>query len=233
MISITKTKHQILKHHGGDGDHARQMITSSYERRHDEDFWKFWKEQVAINHQQGDSIIDLGAGIGQFINDCAIQYPESQVYGIDAADYMVGHALVLPSNAQIIQDDLHNPITNIKNNSVSMIMANMVVHELTQPIKMFKAAHKWLKKGGRFCVIDLVRQPLADYLEHKYKQTSVAADGTSVEALEDAFEHFLEHNRYHAEDLVYMLKACGFKLIGKPEKTGRFVKIVVEKTTTS
>lgn len=226
---MQKTKQQILKHHGGDGENARKMITNSYARRHDDDFWQFWEQQIAINHQKGDSIVDLGAGIGQFINDCAIRYPRSQVYGIDAADYMVQHSLNLPNNAQIIEDDLHNPTANIKNGSVSMIMANMVVHELTQPIKMFKSAHKWLKKGGRLCVIDLVRQPLEEYLEYKYKQTSVADEKTSVAELEDAFEHFLEHNRYHAEDIIYMLEQCGLKLIGKAEKTGRFVRIVVEK----
>lgn len=229
MSTLANTKHQILKHHGGDGDHAREMITSSYARRHDDDFWQFWEKKVAINHKLGDSIVDLGAGIGQFINDCAKRYPDSNVYGLDAADYMVGHAMALPSNAQIIQDDLHNPTAKIKNDSVSMIMVNMVVHELTQPIKMFKAAHKWLKTGGRFCVIDLVRQPLEEYLEYKYKETSVGADETTISDLENAFEHFLEHNRYHAEDIVYMLKQCGFKIIGKPEKTGRFVQIVAEK----
>ena len=228
MSSLNKTKEQILKHHGGDGDHARSMITSSYAKRHDESFWLFWNEKIALNHQQGDSIVDLGAGIGQFINDCATRYPDSQIYGIDAADYMVEHTLTLPKNAKIIQDDLHNPTANIENNSVSMVMASMVVHELTQPIKMFKTTHNWLKKGGRFCVIDLVRQPLKEYLEYKYKETSVGADETSIADLENAFEHFLEHNRYHAEDIVYMLQACGFKLI-EQEKTGRFIRIVVEK----
>jgi len=228
MNTIDKTKAQILKHHGGDGDHARQMITSSYARRHDEEFWMFWNEKIAINHQQGDNVVDLGAGIGQFINDCAKRYPDSNVYGLDAADYMIEHKIKLPQNAQIIQDDLHNPTANIAKETVSMVMANMVVHELTQPIKMFKSVHKWLKKGGRFCVIDLVRQPLQEYLEYKYKATNVADEKTSVADLENAFEHFLEHNRYHAEDIIYMLQVCGFKLI-EQQKTGRFVRIVVEK----
>jgi ubiquinone/menaquinone biosynthesis C-methylase UbiE len=225
---MQKTKAQILKHHGGNAEHARKMITTSYGRRHDEKFWQFWQQKVAKNHQEGDGIVDLGAGIGQFINDCANHYPSSLVYGIDAADYMVQHSLDLPNNAKLIQDDLHNPTVEIKDNSLSMVMANMVVHELTQPIKMFKATYSWLKKGGRFCVIDLVRQPLEEYLAYKYQQTSLAAEQTSVADLEDAFEHFLEHNRYHGEDIIYMLKECGFKLI-EQKKTGRFIRILVEK----
>lgn len=229
MTNLAKTQSQILKHHGGDGDHARNMITSSYAKRHNEEFWQFWDKKIAINHKQGNCIIDLGAGIGQFINDCATRYPDSEIYGIDAADYMVKHQLKLPKNASLIQDDLHNPSANIKHNSVSMVMANMLVHELTQPIKMFLAAHKWLKKSGRFCIIDLVRQPLQEYLEYKYQEINVADNKTSVADLENSFEHFLEHNRYHAEDIIYMLQACGFKLI-EQQKTGRFVRIVVEKT---
>jgi len=227
---LQETQAKILQHHGGDGDHARDMITSSYGRRHDEDFWRFWDAVVAKNHDKGDQIIDLGAGIGQFVLDCASRYPTSKVIGIEAAPYMLKHRLELPENAHLIEDDLHCPSANIVKEGASMVMANMLVHELVQPIKMFKAAYEWLKPGGRLCVIDVVRQPLGAYLAHRYKQVSPWADETSVEDLEDAFEHFLEHNRYHPDDLLYMLSLGGFKVVDvKAQKKGRFIRIVVEK----
>ncbi|WP_460187990.1 hypothetical protein [Thiomicrorhabdus hydrogeniphila] len=50
------------------------------------------------------------------------------------------------------------------------------------------------------------------------------------EEIEGVFEHFLEHNRYHADDIIFMLKSLGFKLIeNTPQRDGRFVRIVVEK----
>ena len=233
-LEIAKTQAQILKHHGGNGFHARQMITNSYENRHDADFWAFWASTVATHYQAGDGIVDLGAGIGQFVRDCATRYPQSSVFGIEAAPYMLEAPLVLPANAQIIVDDLNQPDVSadapIVANSVAMVMANMVVHELTQPIKMFKAAYHWLKPGGRMCIIDVVRQPLADYLQHRYTDTQVWGDNTSVADLEDAFEHFLEHNRYHPEDIEFMLTLGGFKVIERTQfRNDRFTRIVVEK----
>lgn len=230
MKALETTQQQILKHHGGDGQHAREMITSTYERRHDLEFWKFWNSTVAKHFEDGDGILDMGAGIGQFVKDCALRYPTAKVYGIEAAPYMLENPLELPKNAEILVDDLSDPKSDFEAGALAMIMANMVVHELVQPVKMFRAAYQWLKPGGRFCIIDLVRQPLSNYLQHRYQGTDLWAESTSVADLEDAFEHFLEHNRYHAEDLEFMLSDVGFELIEvTPQREGRFVRIVAEK----
>lgn len=230
LQSLEATQANILKHHGGDGSVARQRITEHYERRHDADFWMFWNDKVAVNHQSGDIIIDLGAGIGQFLQDCALRYADARVIGIEVAPYMLHQPLDLPSNAQIVMDDLNAPQADIPPNSVSMVMANMLVHELTQPMKMFQAVRRWLKVGGRFCVIDVVRQPLQDYLQRRYPNTEMWQDSTTRSELEDAFEHFLEHNRYHPEDIVFMLESGGFQLIScEPLRNGGQTRIVVEK----
>jgi ubiquinone/menaquinone biosynthesis C-methylase UbiE len=230
LQSLETTQASILKHHGGDGSVARQRITEHYERRHDADFWMFWNDKVAVNHQSGDIIMDLGAGIGQFVQDCALRYADAHVIGIEVAPYMLHQPLALPSKAQIVMDDLNAPQADIPPNSVSMVMANMLVHELTQPMKMFQAVRRWIKVGGRFCVIDVVRQPLQDYLQRRYPNTEMWQDSTSRSELEDAFEHFLEHNRYHPEDIVFMLESGGFKLISRePLRNGGQTRIVVEK----
>ena len=230
LQSLEATQASILKHHGGDGSVARQRITEHYERRHDADFWMFWNDKVTLNHQSGDIIMDLGAGIGQFVQDCALRYADARVIGIEVAPYMLHQPLALPSNAQIVIDDLNAPQADIPPNSVSMVMANMLVHELTQPMKMFQAVRRWIKVGGRFCVIDVVRQPLQDYLQRRYPNTEMWQDSTSRSELEDAFEHFLEHNRYHPEDIVFMLESGGFKLISRePLRNGGQTRIVVEK----
>jgi len=227
---MEKTQAQILRHHGGDGDHARKMITESYDRRHDIEFWEFWNAQMATCIAKDDTLLDLGAGTGQFVGDLTLRYPHNLVLGIEAADYMLAAQEQLPENGRIIKDDLNEPKANIAQEQVAVVMANMLIHELPQPINLFKAVYRWLKPGGRFCIIDLVRQPLADYLEHKYPEADPFNKEVKREEIEDVFEHFLEHNRYHADDILYMLTAVGFTVIeSTPLKGGRFVRIVVEK----
>ena len=229
-VEMEKTQAQILRHHGGDANHARQMMTQTYERRHDIDFWEFWNAQMGVVIAKGDSLVDLGAGIGQFIEDLAIRYPDNTAIGIDAAEYMLAAQVSLPDNARMLKDDLNEPVANIGEGKAATIMANMLVHELPQPVNMFKAVYQWLKPGGRFCIIDLVRQPLEDYLTHKYPNAELWNNDIARDEIEDVFEHFLEHNRYHAEDIVFMLKSVGFKLIEQtPQRDGRFVRLVVEK----
>ncbi|MDX1353779.1 MAG: class I SAM-dependent methyltransferase [Thiomicrorhabdus sp.] len=227
---MEKTQAQILRHHGGDAEHARTMITQTYAKRHDVDFWEFWNAQMGVAIAKGDVLLDLGAGIGQFVEDLAIRYPDNTVVGIDAAEYMLIAQLSLPENARMLKDDLNEPVANIGEGKAATVMANMLVHELPQPINMFKAVYKWLKPGGRFCIIDLVRQPLEEYLTHKYPNAELFNSDVSRDEIEDVFEHFLEHNRYHADDILFMLKSLGFKVIeNSPQRGGRFVRIVVEK----
>ncbi len=227
---MEKTQKQILKHHGGDGEHARQMITQTYERRHDADFWRFWDAQMGSVLRENDRLLDLGAGTGKFVRDLATRYPENSVIGVDAADYMLVAQEALPDNGRMIKADLNEPQVTIEEGRVAAAMANMLVHELPQPINLFKSVYKWLKPGGRFCIIDLVRQPLAEYLEHKFPDNKLFATEVEREEIEGVFEHFLEHNRYHAEDIIYMLKGVGFTVIeNTPQNNRRLVRIVVEK----
>lgn len=227
-MSLAKTQAQILRHHGGDAEFARNMITQSYARRHDVDFWAFWNAQIHASIQKNDTLMDLGAGVGQFVEDLAIRYPNNPVVGIEAAEYMLAAQTKLPENAHILKDDLNDPAANIADGQVAAVMANMLVHELVQPVQLFKAVHKWLKPGGRFCVIDLVRQPLSSYLDHKFPEQALWNDAVPTEELETVFEHFLEHNRYHTQDLIYLLESVGFTLIETTEYA-RFVRLVVEK----
>ncbi|BBP46572.1 hypothetical protein THMIRHAS_19450 [Thiosulfatimonas sediminis] len=225
---MEKTQQQILRHHGGDGDFARQMITQSYERRHDVDFWAFWNQQLAEPIVRGDVLMDLGAGIGQFVNDLALRYPENRVLGIEAAEYMLVAALDLPKNAHLLRGDLLAPQDWGVNGQVAAVMANMLLHELPQPVCLIKAVYQWLKPGGRWCIIDLVRQPLQSYLDHKFPANKLWQETMQNDEVATVFEHFLEHNRYHTEDLIYLLQSAGFVVLSQ-EPMGRMVRLVAEK----
>lgn len=232
-LNLKQRAEQILRHHGGDAEFARKMITQSYERRHDIAFWEFWNAQMGPVIAKGDIVMDLGAGIGQFVNDLALRYPYSKAIGVEAADYMYAAQMPLPANATMLQADLTQGVLSVPAGSVATVMANMLIHELPQPVTLFRGIFHWLKPGGRFCLIDLVRQPLQSYLQHKFPEGEIwnlhgEKAPEDIAKLEDVFEHFLEHNRYHAEDLIYMLQSIGFELI-ENTPNGRFVRLVVEK----
>jgi hypothetical protein len=51
-----------------------------------------------------------------------------------------------------------------------------------------------------------------------------------VEELDDLFTHFIEHNRFSREDLIYMLNMCGFSVLhSRIMREGRYAHIVAEK----
>lgn len=227
---MEQTQAQILRHHGGDGEKAREMITQTFDARHDDLFWAFWQQQLHPVVAPEDVLLDLGAGTGLFVKALAERYPDNLVMGVEAADYMLAALESLPENGRILKADLNEPNVHIAPNSVAVAMANMLVHELPQPVHFFKAVYQWLKPGGRFCIIDLVRQPLSEYLRHKDPDNSLFASPITRDEAELLFEHFLEHNRYHVDDLLYLLTQSGFTLVeNTPIKDGRQVRLVFEK----
>ncbi len=132
----------------------------------------------------------------------------------------------LASNINIISDDLNNPAVDIPAHSVDVALANLLIHELHQPVTLLSKLRRWLKPGGVFILCDMVRQPLADYLKYQYADIDLASHTPDYEDLTNAFQHFQEHNRYHPEDLVQLLKHCGFQIIeSELFKNGRMVRI--------
>ena len=123
---MKKTQAQILRHHGGDGDKARAMITQSYARRHDETFWKHWHTYMDVAVTKDGILLDIGAGIGQFINDLALRYPHNKVIVLEVAEYMFQQRMALPANAELLLDDITDSQAALADGSVSVAMANMV-----------------------------------------------------------------------------------------------------------
>lgn len=219
---LSHTQNYLLNHHGGDGALAAQRTQSNHARNHDAAFWQFWNNWAGNTIPADGQVADLGAGIGLFMCELASATPSLRVFGIECAPYMLEQQVTLPGNATMLIDDLNAPGTLFPDHTLDACIANMLIHELHQPVLLFKQAKQWLKPGSPLIVIDMVRQPLATYLDHVYPD-SLEADR---ETLEDAFGHFLEHNRYTADDLVYLLERTGFHINAvEPFKGGRAVRI--------
>ncbi len=222
---LENTQAYLLAHHGGDGALAARRTQESHDRNHDEGFWRFWNTHTQNCLPANGHLIDLGAGVGLFMQTMARQNPEMTVSGIDCASYMLDRTVSLPNNAAILIDDLNAPSALFDDHSIDACIANMLIHELHQPILLFKQIKRWLKPGGCFVLIDMVRQPLESYLTHKHPD----ATGLSRTELEDSFQHFLEHNRYTPDDLCFILRHCGLDIVEVESiKRGRAVRIAAK-----
>lgn len=219
---LLKTQSYLLAHHGGDGSQAAQRTQDSHNRNHDEAFWKFWYQWTGSVLPSNGHLVDLGSGVGLFVQTMSQRFPELAVTGIECAPYMLENMVSLPANARIVIDDLNDPAQLFPEHSVDACTANMLIHELHQPLLLFKQAQHWLKPGGRIILADMIRQPLESYLTHKHPCTTQL----DRHQLEDSFQHFQEHNRYTPEDLCFMLKHCGFNIDAvETFKRGRAVRI--------
>lgn len=221
---LSATQHYLEQHHGGDGDLAAQRTLENYRRHHDDNFRAFWNKQTKSMHEQ-IAMADLGCGAGQFLQEQALAHPSWLCTGIECAPYMLKKMVDLPANAQVLIDDLNEPERLCFSHSLDLAMANMLIHELHQPIGLFKAVKHWLKPEGKFILIDMVRQPLDSYMTHNYPNLYAS----EREELEEAFRQYSEHNRYTSDDLRWMLELCGFEIIGQENiRGGRAVRLIAK-----
>ena len=223
---MQKTTEYLRHHHGGDGHKAAEKTVQSFARNHDQDFRRFWHNHCDEQLSDQATIIDLGCGTGLWLNELAQQYPNARLTGFELAPYMLDRMEDLAANVSIISDDLNNPSTELPEHSVDIALANLLIHELHQPVTLFCKLRRWLKPGGVFILCDRVRQPLAEYLHHQYAAIDLANQTPEYDALVNAFQHFQEHNRYHPDDIIALLRQCGFKSAASETlKNGRAVRI--------
>jgi len=93
---------------------------------------------------------------------------------------------------------------------------------------MFREIFRILKPAARFYIYDWVRVPLQNYLQ--FMDRDPFDKTMPLEALEDLFVHFIEHNRFSRDDLVFMLKNTGFNIINSAlQNDGQHAWLLVEK----
>ena len=207
--SLKQTQDMLAKHHRN-GEVFAEMMKESFASRFNEKFWGMWQEHIEPSLPEQATIVDLGTGPGSFLKAITERHPQARAIGVECAPYMLEAVVDLPDNAQIMMADLHDPHLALEDNSVDVAVASVVVHEMSQPIKSFFEVQRILKPGGLFYILDWVRVPLEQYLESH--DVPIFERATGADALDDLFTHFIEHNRFSVDDLVFMLSHCGFEI---------------------
>lgn len=224
-----KTEQSLARHHRDAGRFV-QSITASFQRRHDELFWNAWQEWMEPVYSGQPVVLDLGAGTGQFIKALAERHPGMRAIGIEVAPYMLDAVEDLPAGCEMLAEDLHEPHLPLEDGSVDAVMCSVVLHEMDQPLRALQELSRVMRRGGRFYLADWVRAPLEVYVRQQTDEERVFGSVISTDELDEFFIHFMEHNRFSREDLVYLLNKTGFAVIhSELLKEGRYTRIIAEK----
>jgi len=227
--SLKHTQKMLAKHHR-DGEAFAQMMKDTFDGRFNDEFWSVWARFVEPTLPENPTVLDIGTGPGMLLKTLVERYPNGHAIGVECATYMINAAEDLPENAQILTADLHDPHLELEDNSVDAAVASAVLHEMNQPVRALQEVYRCLKSGGHFYVMDWVRTPLNQYLSAATDGMSVFDQTTPVEKLDDMFIHFIEHNRFTMDDLEFMLKQTGFKVIEKALlRDGSHARLIAEK----
>ena len=224
---IKQTHAMLAKHHRHGEEFARRM-QESFAGRFNDDFWQLWASRIMPDLPQRPVLLDLGTGPATFIKTVVQRFPDIQAYGVECAPYMLQAVGELPEGAHIIEADLQDPQLPLQDASVDVAITSAVIHEMHQPVRMFQELSRVLKSGARFYIFDWVRAPLQAYLDRE--GVNPFAGDMDVYALEDIFIHFIEHNRFTVDDLIYMLQKTGFKILDNGlRNNGQHVWLLAEK----
>lgn len=149
--------------------------------------------------KEGDSVLDLGSGAG---NDCFIARAEvgesGKVTGIDFSPQMVEKARQNVkkrgyTNVEFIEGDIEN--MSVPENSIDVVVSNCVLNLLPEKNKIFKEIHRVLKKGGHFCISDVV---LEGAFPKEFTDSASMYAGCIASAIQK-------------DDYLYEIKQAGFQ----------------------
>ncbi|MCS7184634.1 MAG: class I SAM-dependent methyltransferase [bacterium] len=199
----------LLKHHGGEDFKHLMLITEK--DRFSNKFWKYFHKHIGVYLNENSKIADFGAGTGSFIKEFVKRYKYKEIHAIEIMDYMLIelHKLKV-KNLYIHKIDLHNQ--NNLNQSFDAAILSFIIHELIDPINMLKLLKKVLKPKAKAVVLDWIRMPLKKYITLDYDENFVFNELEYDKRIK-LFRHFMEHNKYTPNDLIYLFKKIGFKVL--------------------
>lgn len=116
-----------------------------------------------------ERLLNIGCGTGELEKRLLPQYPQLQCVGIDISQDMLKRArekLAGFPHCEFIEGDfLH---VDLPENSFDVVFSISNLHYFANPAAIFSKAHRLLKKGGKFVLIDWNRNSLKGQIYHAY-----------------------------------------------------------------
>ena len=111
-------------------------------------------------------VVDLGCGPGNITVLLARLLPEARVIGIDGAERMLELARQRAADQALAIEFLHRDLRQIKGLKADLVVSNSLLHQLHDPLLLWRVTSQLAKRGCRVLHRDLRRPESMDELNH-------------------------------------------------------------------
>ena len=135
-------------------DPARIDRLRSPERLEYFDLTRIW---VHLQPQAGNTIVDIGTGVGFVALPLAADFPDCIIIGCDIQPGMI--ELFLEDADRRGLDNVNGivmapNVVDLSDGSADAVVMAQLHHELDEPLLLLKECHRILKPGGRIVIVD-------------------------------------------------------------------------------
>ena len=111
-------------------------------------------------------VVDLGCGPGNITVLLARLLPEATVIGIDGAERMLELARQRAADQNLAIEFLHQDLRQIKGLKADLVVSNSLLHQLHDPLLLWRVTSELANRGCRVLHRDLRRPESMDELNH-------------------------------------------------------------------
>jgi SAM-dependent methyltransferase len=219
-VTIDSPSMDHLARHQRDVEEYKANVQASAKGRFGVSWWGLWDQHVHLP-ESGGTVVDLGCGPGTFLLGLRERAPQTRLIGVELHPALLELAREAAREAdfEVVVGDLGLPVA-LPEASADVVVSSLVLHELPYPPDLLTNASRLLRPGGRLVLFDIVKWPLATYLE-----------GRTLDR--DSLDHFREHCLFTPEDLATLVSLAGLRVEEVVTRNnGRFAWLTAVKPTT-
>lgn len=217
-MSEARPSMRHLERHQRHIEEYRANVTKSAAGRFGPAWWGLWDQHLTVAPDA--TLVDLGTGPATLLELLRQRYAHARLIGVELHPALLELARDTASRigAEVVEADLGVPLP-LPEGLADVVVSSMSFHELPHPPDLLVNAARLLRPGGRFVLLDIVKWPLATYLEGK-------------ELNPDTLDHFREHCLFTPDDLAWLVGWAGLRVDEVATRQGgRFCTVVATKPT--